>query len=69
MEKPLNGNLILSRKEGEKVRVMVGDETLVITVIMVERGRAKLAFNGSRETFAIVRDEINTPIGEKPHEQ
>ena len=52
------GNLLLSRKENGKVHIVIeGQTVLVITVVEVQRGRVKLAFNGDT-TIKIVRGEL-----------
>ena len=61
------GNLVLSRKDGESVHIVVnGVSVLVITVVEVGRGRCRLAFLGDRDIVTVLRSEI---VEETMHEQ
>jgi carbon storage regulator len=49
--------LVLSRRRGQEVLLMVGDLTIRVTVVESTTGRAKLGFEASEEVH-IVRSEL-----------
>jgi len=59
--------LVLSRRLGEKVVVMVGSKEIVLTVVDIDRGKIRIGFDAPAE-FAIFREELLPPKNDDPLE-
>lgn len=59
--------LVLSRKDGERVRIGRGPRAVLVTVEIRSGGTVRLCFEGPRD-IAIVRDELPELPDETPEE-
>lgn len=59
MEEPdeLKAGLVLTRKPGQKVMLMIGDERVWVSVDWIDQRKVALRFNAS-ERVAIFREEL-----------
>lgn len=61
------GNLVFTRRVGEKVVVRYGNEDLIIEIVEIGRSQTKLSLNGPR-SFIVDRQEVRIAKDANPRE-
>lgn len=59
------GNLVITRRVDESVRVTVGGEVILVTVVRIGGSNVRLAFEADRERVGIFREELIPVMGNK----